>query len=135
MARQIHQKDDLPFFEVFVDTPLNICEQRDTKGLYEKARKGLIKGFTGIDQEYQKPDHPELVLKTANMTIEDTVNLVLEMLQDNVKQYKWFVEANEVNNDFFREFCRDPLTFIIKKVLIIRSQENTFQNCLYAKRE
>lgn len=87
MARQIHEKADLAFFEVFVDTPLNICEQRDTKGLYEKARKGLIKGFTGIDQEYQKPDHPELVLKTANMSIEDSVNLVLEMLQENVRYF------------------------------------------------
>lgn len=85
MARQIHEKGDLQFFECFVDTPLNICEQRDTKGLYEKARKGLIKGFTGIDQEYQKPDHPELVLKTANMSIEGSVHLVLEMLQENVK--------------------------------------------------
>lgn len=85
MARQIHEKADLSFFEVFVDTPLKICEQRDTKGLYEKARKGLIKGFTGIDQEYQKPDHPELVLKTANMSIDDSVNLVLEMLQENVR--------------------------------------------------
>lgn len=84
MARQIHEKCDLPFFEVFVDTPLEVCEKRDTKGLYEKARKGLITGFTGIDQEYQKPDHPELVLKTANMMIEDCVQLVLEMLQENV---------------------------------------------------
>lgn len=100
MARQIHEKGDLPFFEVFVDTPLSICEQRDTKGLYEKARKGLIKGFTGIDQEYQKPDHPELVLKTANMSIEDSVKMVLEMLQENVSPSKILLTAPILTNFF-----------------------------------
>lgn len=44
MARKIHRENDLPFFEVFVDTPLNVCEQRDVKGLYKKARQGSIKG-------------------------------------------------------------------------------------------
>lgn len=87
MAREIHEKADLRFFEVFVDTPLEVCEKRDTKGLYEKARRGLIKKFTGIDQEYQKPEHPELVLKTANMCVEDTVHLVIEMLTENVSSW------------------------------------------------
>lgn len=45
MARKIHRDNDLPFFEVFVDTPLNVCEQRDVKGLYKKARQGSIKGL------------------------------------------------------------------------------------------
>ncbi|KAJ8960871.1 hypothetical protein NQ318_020170 [Aromia moschata] len=80
MARSIHEKSGLPFFEVFVDTPLDVCEQRDVKGLYKKARQGLIKGFTGIDQEYQKPEHPELVLKTASVSLEVSTRLVLEML-------------------------------------------------------
>ncbi|KAJ8966709.1 hypothetical protein NQ314_003362 [Rhamnusium bicolor] len=83
MARSIHQDNGLPFFEVFVDTPIEICEQRDTKGLYQKARQGLIKGFTGIDQEYQKPEHPELVLKTASVSLEESTLLVLEMLREN----------------------------------------------------
>lgn len=87
MARKIHESSDLPFFEVFVDTPLEICEKRDTKGLYEKARKGIIKGFTGIDQEYQKPEHPELVLKTANASVNETMMLVIEMLKENVCFY------------------------------------------------
>ena len=50
MARELHQKSDLPFFEVFMNTPLDECEKRDVKGLYKKARAGIIKGFTGIDQ-------------------------------------------------------------------------------------
>ncbi|KAJ8977545.1 hypothetical protein NQ317_012924 [Molorchus minor] len=83
MARNIHQKSGLPFFEVFVDTPLEVCEQRDVKGLYKKARQGLIKKFTGIDQEYQKPEHPELVLKTASVPLEESTRLVLEMLREN----------------------------------------------------
>lgn len=84
MARAIHQKSGLPFFEVFVDTPLEVCEQRDVKGLYKKARDGIIKGFTGIDQAYEKPEHPELVLKTTNSSIEESVDMVLELLQEQV---------------------------------------------------
>lgn len=54
MARRIHEESDLHFFEVFVDTPLQICEERDVKGLYKKARKGDIKGFTGKYQNKTK---------------------------------------------------------------------------------
>ena len=53
MARDLHNKNDLPFFEVYVNTPLDECEKRDVKGLYKKARAGIIKGFTGIDQVSQ----------------------------------------------------------------------------------
>ncbi|KAB0402786.1 hypothetical protein E2I00_005148 [Balaenoptera physalus] len=63
-ARKIHESAGLPFFEIFVDAPLNICESRDVKGLYKRARAGEIKGFTGIDSDYEKPETPELVLKT-----------------------------------------------------------------------
>ncbi|XP_050517437.1 bifunctional 3'-phosphoadenosine 5'-phosphosulfate synthase-like isoform X1 [Diabrotica virgifera virgifera] len=81
IARQIHENNNLPFFEVFVDTPLEICEQRDVKGLYKKARAGKIKGFTGIDQAYEKPENPELVLKTVNASVETAVDIVWELLQ------------------------------------------------------
>lgn len=83
LARRIHKDNDLPFFEVFVDTPLAICEQRDIKGLYVKARQGVIKGFTGIDQPYEKPEHPELVIKTVDCTVEESMLQVVEMLQEN----------------------------------------------------
>ena len=83
VARRIHRESDLPFFEVFVDTPLFVCEQRDTKGLYQKARKGDIKGFTGIDQPYEKPEHPELVVKTVDCSVEESTLQVVEMLQEN----------------------------------------------------
>ncbi len=56
------------FIEVFVDTPIEVCEQRDPKGLYKKARAGEIKGFTGIDDPYEAPESPELVLKGAEKT-------------------------------------------------------------------
>lgn len=84
MARQIHEDAKLPFFEVHVATPISVCEERDIKGLYRKARQGLIKGFTGIDQEYQKPESPELVLQTVDRTIESCSQKVIEMLQENV---------------------------------------------------
>ncbi len=59
-ARAAHDAVGLPFFEVFVDTPIEICESRDPKGLYAKARAGEIKGFTGIDDPYEPPLDPEL---------------------------------------------------------------------------
>jgi len=66
------------FLEVFVNTPLEICEKRDVKGLYKKARSGEIKNFTGIDSPYEKPKNPSLDLKTENQTVEESVNEILE---------------------------------------------------------
>lgn len=66
MVRHIHQADALPFIEVFVDTPLTVCEERDPKHLYAKARRGEIKNFTGIDSPYERPDNPELVIRPEN---------------------------------------------------------------------
>ncbi|KFV69222.1 Bifunctional 3'-phosphoadenosine 5'-phosphosulfate synthase 2, partial [Dryobates pubescens] len=80
-ARRIHEAAGLPFFEIFVDAPLNICESRDVKGLYKKARAGEIKGFTGIDSEYEKPESPELVLKTNLSSVSECIQQVVELLQ------------------------------------------------------
>ncbi|XP_067938076.1 bifunctional 3'-phosphoadenosine 5'-phosphosulfate synthase-like isoform X2 [Watersipora subatra] len=80
-ARNLHEQWSLPFFEIFVDTPLAICEQRDVKGLYKKARAGMIKGFTGIDQAYEAPDSPELVLNTDNVTVKSCVQATVSMLE------------------------------------------------------
>jgi bifunctional enzyme CysN/CysC len=62
-VRALHEAAELPFLEVFVDTPIELCEQRDPKGLYAKARAGEIKGFTGIDDPYEAPARPDLVLR------------------------------------------------------------------------
>ncbi len=68
------------FIEVFVDTPLEVCEARDAKGLYARARRGEIRGFTGIDDPYEPPENPELVLDTVNFTPEENARQVLEYL-------------------------------------------------------
>ncbi|XP_057336092.1 bifunctional 3'-phosphoadenosine 5'-phosphosulfate synthase isoform X1 [Microplitis mediator] len=81
MARKIHKDFDIPFFQVFVDTPLPICEARDTKGLYKKARQGIIKGFTGIDQVYEEPSNPDLVITTEYCTLEESASKVIELLE------------------------------------------------------
>ena len=65
-ARAIHDAAGVPFFEVFVDTPLPVCEARDPKGLYARARAGEITGFTGIDAPYEAPDAPVLRLTPAD---------------------------------------------------------------------
>ncbi len=68
------------FIEVFVDTPLDVCEDRDPKGLYKKARAGEIRGFTGIDDPYEAPDSPEITLRTDRNSIEESVVQVLDEL-------------------------------------------------------
>src|SRR3954466_4375937 len=67
-ARALHEAAGLPFLEVFVDTPIEICEERDPKGLYQQARAGKIKGFTGIDDPYEAPLSPELVLPGGDIS-------------------------------------------------------------------
>ena len=75
--------NDYEFIEVFVDTPLEVCEQRDPKGLYKKARAGELKDFTGIDSVYEKPMTPEIGLK--NDTLKENVNTILDYIN---KRYK-----------------------------------------------
>jgi sulfate adenylyltransferase len=68
------------FVEVFVDTPLEVCEKRDVKGMYAKARRGEIKDFTGIDDPYEPPQHPELTLDTVTYTPEENARFILDYL-------------------------------------------------------
>lgn len=68
------------FKEVYVNTPLPICEARDVKGLYKKARSGAIKNFTGIDSPYEAPINPDLEVLTENNTVEATVNFIIEKI-------------------------------------------------------
>jgi bifunctional enzyme CysN/CysC len=79
-VREIHRMADLPFVEVFVDTPIDVCEQRDPKGLYAKARAGEITGFTGIDDPYEAPTDPELRLTPEHGSPEEQAALVLGLL-------------------------------------------------------
>jgi len=68
------------FLEIFVDCPLKVCEGRDVKGLYDKARQGIIKDFTGINSPYEPPTKPELIVHTADQTLEESVESVLSFL-------------------------------------------------------
>lgn len=79
-ARAVHGKDNLKFFEVYVDTPIAVCEQRDPKGLYKKARAGELKGFTGIDDPYEAPEKPELVLRPDKHSVEECVQQCIAFL-------------------------------------------------------
>jgi len=79
-ARALHEEAGLPFIEVLVDAPLDVCEQRDPKGLYKKARAGEIKGFTGIDDPYESPEKPELVLRTGDQSVAECVQACVDYL-------------------------------------------------------
>ena len=71
------------FLEVFIDTPLEVCESRDPKGLYQKARTGEIPNFTGISSPYEAPANPEIRLKTNEMSVEEAASKVLSYLKVN----------------------------------------------------
>jgi adenylyl-sulfate kinase len=71
--------------EVFVDCPLEVCEQRDTKGLYKKARAGLLKNFTGIDSAYEPPENPDVLVRTNELTIDDSVDILLAKILPRIK--------------------------------------------------
>lgn len=80
LVRKRHEEAGLDFFQVYVNTPLEICERRDPKGLYAKARAGQITGFTGIDDPYEPPGSPDLEIRTVEMTVDEAVAAVLSLL-------------------------------------------------------
>jgi adenylyl-sulfate kinase len=79
--RAAHDEADIPFFLVHVNTPLDICAQRDPKGLYDKARAGEIQDFTGISAPYEEPATPNLRLDASAVSVEDAVAKILKLLQ------------------------------------------------------
>lgn len=83
MASQIIGPDD--FFEIYVSTPLEVCEQRDVKGLYKKARQGEIKNFTGISAPFEAPNHPAITIDTSAHTLEESVNLLKKIIIPKIK--------------------------------------------------
>jgi adenylyl-sulfate kinase len=81
-VRERHERDGLPFLEVFVDTPLSVCAERDPKGLYARALAGELDGFTGIDDPYEPPSSPELAL-SPQLSVPAAVDAVLELLREH----------------------------------------------------
>jgi len=84
-VRQLHERDGLAFVEVFVDTPATECARRDPKGLYAKARAGELNGLTGVDDPYERPPAPELVL-TPHLCVEEAADAVLAALQGRLRE-------------------------------------------------
>jgi adenylylsulfate kinase len=74
------------FLEIFVDCPIEVCEQRDVKGLYGKARQGLIPNFTGIDSPYQAPENPFVTVKTAIEPLEDSLKKLIRLLTPQISK-------------------------------------------------
>ena len=81
IVRELHEADNMPFIEVFVDCSLEAAEERDPKGLYKKARAGEIKNFTGIDDPYEAPEAPEVHLRTDQQSLEEEVEHLLTLLE------------------------------------------------------
>ena len=80
LTRKLFEKDE--YIEVFLNTPLKVCEQRDPKGLYKKARSGLIKDFTGIDSAYENPKNPEITLDGEKYNADELSNKIINYLSE-----------------------------------------------------
>jgi adenylylsulfate kinase len=78
LAKSIIGPDD--FIEIYINSPLEVCENRDVKGLYKKARSGQIPNFTGVDSEFEPPDNPELEVNSSDLSIQESVSLLTEYL-------------------------------------------------------
>ncbi len=83
MAKGIIGEED--FIEVYVNAPLAVCEQRDVKGLYQKAREGKIKNFTGIDAPFETPENPAIEIQTDKLTVKDSVQKCLEVILPKIE--------------------------------------------------
>ncbi|MBB85756.1 adenylyl-sulfate kinase [Abyssibacter sp.] len=81
IVRKLHEDDGMDFIEIYVNVPLAVAEERDPKGLYKKARAGEIPNFTGISDPYEAPEKPELVLNSHEMSLEDEVIAVIDLLK------------------------------------------------------
>lgn len=79
-VRELVKNDE--FIEIFIDTPLEVCEERDPKGLYKKARNGEIANFTGISSPYEAPENAEIVIKNDDISLEAAANIVIKYLQE-----------------------------------------------------
>ncbi len=71
------------FIEIFVNCPVEICEQRDTKGMYKKARAGEIKNFTGVSHPYEEPDNPHIELNTDKLSVDESIDKIVNYLKEN----------------------------------------------------
>jgi bifunctional enzyme CysN/CysC len=86
-VRESCQRDEIPFAEVFVNTPLEVCEARDPRGLYKRARAGEIKDFTGVNAPYEAPQAPELEIRTAEISMDSSLAALLELTMGLASQY------------------------------------------------
>lgn len=86
MAREIIGKEN--FIEVFINAPLDVCEDRDVKGLYKKARQGLIKNFTGIDSEFEAPENPDVEVRTDLWSVDKSVKYLSRLIIPRIKYKK-----------------------------------------------
>ncbi|MDO6505589.1 adenylyl-sulfate kinase [Colwellia sp. 4_MG-2023] len=93
-ARARAKLEDGEFIEVYIDTPISVCEQRDPKGLYKKARAGEIKDFTGIDSTYDVPESPEIHVKTAELSIQECAEQIVHYLIE-----QGFITMNKNDSD------------------------------------
>jgi adenylylsulfate kinase len=81
-ARALHEAANIPFIEVYIDVPIEVAEQRDPKGLYKKAREGIIKDFTGISAPYEAPVNPEIRIRSDQVSVEEAVKIIVDYLEE-----------------------------------------------------
>jgi adenylylsulfate kinase-like enzyme len=74
------------YIEVFVDAPLELCEERDVKGLYKKARAGVVKNFTGVDSPYEAPTSPDITIASGRLSVDESIEQLLKLIVPKVRR-------------------------------------------------
>ena len=115
IVRMMSQANGVSFFEIFVDAPLEVCEQRDPKGLYKMARSGLISNSTGISAPYEPPLYPELVVRTAKQNIKDSLQEIYASVSE-LDAYESALEENGIEKYFADVILHMKALFPKKKV-------------------
>jgi adenylylsulfate kinase len=103
-AREWARKEIGNFVEIYVKCPLEVCQQRDVKGLYKLVAEGKIKNFTGVDDPYEEPEHPELIVETDKETVEESVNRIFAKLEE-----LGYLEPEEAHEDESTKVVTDRL--------------------------
>ena len=93
-AREWARKEIGNFVEVYVKCPIEVCRQRDVKGLYKLVDEGKLKGFTGVDDPYEEPEHPELIVETSKETVEESISRIFAKLEE-----LGYLESEEIHEE------------------------------------
>jgi 3'-phosphoadenosine 5'-phosphosulfate synthase len=115
LARKIHEEANLNFIEVYVSTSIEVCEKRDIKGLYKKARSGELKNFTGVSDLYEPPLNPDLNLDTEELNLDDCVLAICNKISKEGKFFQKVLNQSQKISELKTEYKSDSYEIVVNE--------------------